>query len=179
MVGSPRDRGGTGPRWAGGGGRDRRGGPHRGERRGGGAPVERPVGPTDEAAVLVDRREGVRVVKVSTVERASRRVVRVVYRVEFVGHDPIGFDRLGAARERAAGPPPNRRGRRPPRQSEVRGRWRRAQARPRSEVRGHRSRGRARPRSLVPPEAGLDRRHPRGGHGATAAAVSPDVARMA
>ena len=108
MVGSPRDRGGTGPRWAGGGGRDRRGGPHRGERRGGGAPVERPVGPTDEAAVLVDRREGVRVVKVSTVERASRRVVRVVYRVEFVGHDPIGFDRLGAARERAAGPPPER-----------------------------------------------------------------------
>lgn len=108
MVGSPRDRGGTGPRWAGGGGRDRRGGPHRGERRGGGAPVERPVGPTDEAAVLVDRREGVRVVKVSTVERASRRVVRVVYRVEFAGHDPIGFDRLGAARERAAGPPPER-----------------------------------------------------------------------
>jgi hypothetical protein len=71
-------------------------------------PVERPVGPTDEAAVLVDRREGVRVVKVSTAERASRRVVRVVYRVEFEGHEPIEFDRLGAARERTAGPPPER-----------------------------------------------------------------------
>jgi hypothetical protein len=59
-------------------------------------------------AVVVDRREGVRVVKVSRVERASRRVVAVLYRVEFEGCGPIEFDRLGAARDRAKEPAPER-----------------------------------------------------------------------
>jgi len=62
----------------------------------------------DEVAVLVDRREGVRVLKVSRVERASHRVVGVLYRVEFEGCEPIEFDRLGAARDRAREPAPER-----------------------------------------------------------------------
>jgi hypothetical protein len=57
-------------------------------------------------AVVVDRREGVRVLKVSRVEHASHRVLGVVYRVEFEGRAPIDFDRLGAARDRAKEPPP-------------------------------------------------------------------------
>ncbi len=55
--------------------------------------------------MVVDRREGVRGLKVSRVEHARRRVVGVVYRVEFEGRAPIDFDRLGAARERAQEPP--------------------------------------------------------------------------
>ena len=56
--------------------------------------------------MVVDRREGVRIVKASTVERTSHRVIRVVYRVEFEGYAPIEFDRLGEARARGAEPPP-------------------------------------------------------------------------
>ena len=80
MAIASKDRGGTGSRPASGGGRGRRGGPRRGERRGGGAPVERSVVPAYEVAVVVDRREGVRVVKASTIERTSHRVIRIVYR---------------------------------------------------------------------------------------------------
>jgi hypothetical protein len=65
--------------------------------------------------VVVDRREGVRVVKVSRIERASHRVVAVLYRVEFEGCAPIEFDRLGAARDRAKEPAPER----PPSASEA------------------------------------------------------------
>ena len=57
-------------------------------------------------AVVVDRREGVRVLKISRVEHAFHRVVGVVYRVEFEGRGAIDFDRLGAARDRAKEPPP-------------------------------------------------------------------------
>ena len=84
----------------------RRGRPHRdgrGEPHG-----ARAVGPVDEVTVVVDRREGVRVLKVSRVERASHRIVGVLYRVEFEGCEPIEFDRLGAARDRAKAPPPER-----------------------------------------------------------------------
>ena len=56
--------------------------------------------------VVVDRRDGVLVLKVSRVEHASHRVVGVVYRVEFEGRGAIDFDRLGAARDRAKEPPP-------------------------------------------------------------------------
>ncbi len=99
---TPRGRGGEGPRGPGGG---RRGGPRRDDRRGepsGG----RATGRVDEVTVVVDRREGVRVLKVSRVEHASHRVVGVVYRVEFEGRGHIDFDRLGAARDRAKEPPP-------------------------------------------------------------------------
>jgi len=106
MAIASKDRGGTGSRPASGGERGRWGGPRRGERHGGGAPVGRSVVPAYEVAVVVDRREGVRVVKVSTVERTFHRVIRVVYRVEFEGRAPIEFDRLGEARARGAGPPP-------------------------------------------------------------------------
>jgi hypothetical protein len=106
MAIASKDRGGTGSRPASGGERGRRGGPRRGERRGGGAPVERPFIPAYEVAVVVDRREGVRVVKASTIERTFHRVIRVVYRVEFEGYAPIEFDRLGEARARSAERPP-------------------------------------------------------------------------
>ena len=89
----------------------RRGGPRRDDRRrdSRGEPQGgRAVGPVDEVTVVVDRRQGVRVLKVSRIERASHRVVGVLYRVEFEGCGPIEFDRLGAARDRAKGPPPER-----------------------------------------------------------------------
>ncbi len=107
MADTSRGRGGKAPRGPGGGRQggarhgDRRRDDRRGEPSGG-----RAVGRVDEVAVVVDRREGVRVVKVSRVEHASHRVVGVVYRVEFEGRAPIDFDRLGAARDRAQGPPP-------------------------------------------------------------------------
>jgi hypothetical protein len=106
MGDTPRGRGGKGPRGPGGG---RRGGPHRDDRRreARGEPSGgRATGRIDEVAVVVDRREGVRVLKISRVEHASHRVVGVVYRVEFEGREPIDFDRLGAARDRAKEPPP-------------------------------------------------------------------------
>jgi hypothetical protein len=93
-------------RSAGGGERGRQGGPRHGERRGGRAAIERSIGDAYEVAVLVDRREAVRIVKVSTIERTSQRVIRVVYRVEFDGCEPIEFDRLGGARARSADPAP-------------------------------------------------------------------------
>jgi hypothetical protein len=111
MYNTSKVRGG-GAQQAGGGERGRRGGPGRGERRGvsrEGVFAERAVGPTQEVAVVVDRRPGVRVLKVSNIEQTSHRVIRIVYRVEFEDCQPIEFDRLGAARERSAEPPPERR----------------------------------------------------------------------
>jgi hypothetical protein len=102
MADTRRGRGGKAPRGPGGGTRS-------GARRDG-RPGEPSSGRTtarvDEVAVVVDRREGVRVVKVSRVEHASHRVLGVLYRVEFEGRAPIDFDRLGAARDRAKEPPP-------------------------------------------------------------------------
>ena len=102
MADTSRGRGGKGPRGPGGGSRS---GARRDDRRGepsGG----RATGRVGEVTVVVDRREGVRVLKVSRVEHASHRVVGVVYHVEFEGRAPIDFDRLGAARDRAKEPPP-------------------------------------------------------------------------
>ena len=96
MADTSRGRGGKAPR-----------GPGRGRRDGAGEPSgARARGRVEELSVVVDRREGVRVHKVSRVEHASHRVVGVVYRVEFEGRAPIDFDRLGAARDRAKEPPP-------------------------------------------------------------------------
>jgi hypothetical protein len=107
MADTSRGRGGKAPRGPGGGRRD---GARRDDRRRDGRPGEpssgRATGRVDEVAVVVDRREGVRVLKVSRVEHASHRVLGVVYRVEFEGRAPIDFDRLGAARDRAKEPPP-------------------------------------------------------------------------
>ena len=107
MADTSRGRGGRGPRGPGGGRRD---GARRDDRRRDGRPGEpsggRATGRVDEVAVVVDRREGVRVLKVPRVEHASHRVLGVVYRVEFEGRAPIDFDRLGAARDRAKEPPP-------------------------------------------------------------------------
>ena len=107
MGDTPRGRGGKGPQGPGGGRRD---GAHRDDRRRDGRPGEpssgRTTGRVEELAVVVDRRERVRVLKISRVEHASHRVIGVVYRVEFEGREPIDFDRLGAARDRAKEPPP-------------------------------------------------------------------------
>jgi hypothetical protein len=108
MGDTSRGRGGRGPQVPGGG---RRGGPRRDDRRrdGRGEPQgARAAGPVDEVTVVVDRRAGVRVLKVSRVERASHRVLGVLYRVEFEGCRPLEFERLGAARDRAKEPPPER-----------------------------------------------------------------------
>ena len=124
MGDTPRGRGGKGPRGPGGG---RRGGPRRDDRRreARGEPSGgRATGRIDEVAVVVDRREGVRVLKISRVEHASYRVVGVVYRVEFEGREPIDFDRLGAALDRAKEPPPEFR-LPPPRHPTARARGRR------------------------------------------------------
>jgi hypothetical protein len=102
MADTRKGRGGKGPGGLGGG---RRGGPRRDGWRAG-PPGGSATGRVDEVTVVVDRREGVRVLKVSRVEHASHRVVGVVYRVEFEGRAAIDFDRLGAARDRAQGPPP-------------------------------------------------------------------------
>ena len=105
MGDTSRGRNGRGP----GGGRHR--GPRREDRRrdGRGEPHGAlAVGSVDEVTVVVDRREGVRVLKVSRVERAFHRVVGVLYRVEFEDCEPIDFDRLGAARDRAREPAPER-----------------------------------------------------------------------
>ena len=106
MGDTSRGRGGKGSRGPGGG---RRGGPRRDDRRrdGGREPSGgRATGRVDEVTVVVDRREGVRVLKLSRAEHASHRVLGVVYRVEFEGRGHIDFDRLGAARDRAKEPPP-------------------------------------------------------------------------
>jgi hypothetical protein len=107
MGDTSRERGGRGSQGLGGG---RRGGSRRDDRRSrdgrGEPPGGRAVGPVDEVTVVVDRREGVRIVKISKIERVSHRVVGVLYRVEFEGCGPIEFDRLVAARDRAKEPPP-------------------------------------------------------------------------
>ena len=104
---TPRGRGGKAPR---GPGRGSRSGARRDDRRRDNRPGEpfgrRATGRVDEVSVVVDRREGVRVLKVSRVEHASHRVVGVLYRVEFEGRALIDFDRLGAARDCAKEPPP-------------------------------------------------------------------------
>ena len=109
MDDTSRRRGERGSQGPGGG---RRGGPRRDGRRGrdgrGEAQGERSAGPADEVTVVVDRREGVRVLKVSRIERVSHRILAVLYRVEFEGCGPIEFDRLGPARDRAKEPPPER-----------------------------------------------------------------------
>jgi hypothetical protein len=85
--------------------KDRRG---KGKGRDGRARVDAPKEPqrVEEVEVLVERLEGVRVLKRSRVDVAGRRPISQVYVVAFDGFDPIEFPFLSAARERAKEPPP-------------------------------------------------------------------------
>ena len=55
---------------------------------------------------LVDRGEGWTILKIGKVDQASHVAVGAEYQLVFEGHDPMVFDYLGAARERAKEAPP-------------------------------------------------------------------------
>jgi hypothetical protein len=57
---------------------------------------------------LVDRGEGWTIQKVGRVDQASHAPMGAEYRLVFDGHDPLVFDYLGAARDRAKEPPPEK-----------------------------------------------------------------------
>jgi hypothetical protein len=59
-----------------------------------------------ERRVKVDGQSGVSIYKIATVDQNEFKEVKVAYSVEFVGHAPISFERLGEARERSKGEPP-------------------------------------------------------------------------
>jgi hypothetical protein len=56
----------------------------------------------------VDRGEGWTIQKIGKIDQASHAAVGAEYRLIFDGHDPLVFDYLGAARERAKEAPPER-----------------------------------------------------------------------
>ena len=86
-----------------GGGKGRPGGPGRGrdEKRPPARIVSLP--PT-----LVDRGEGWVIQKIGKIDQASHTAMGAEYRLVFDGHDPLVFDYLGAARDRAKEPPPEK-----------------------------------------------------------------------
>lgn len=55
---------------------------------------------------LVDRGEGWVIRKIGKVDQASHVAVGAEYQLVFEGHDPLVFDYLGAARDRAKEAPP-------------------------------------------------------------------------
>lgn len=55
---------------------------------------------------LVDRGEGWIIQKIGKIDQASHTVMGADYHLIFAGHDPLVFDRLGAARDRAKEAPP-------------------------------------------------------------------------
>ncbi|WP_419760230.1 hypothetical protein [Acidisoma sp.] len=57
---------------------------------------------------VVDRGDGWIIEKVGRVDQASHAPMGAEYRLVFNGHDPLVFDYLGAARERAKEPPPEK-----------------------------------------------------------------------
>ena len=90
------------------------------ERKGGGKP--RPGGPggrgRDEKRppsrivslppAVVDRGEGWVIQKIGKIDQASHTAMGAEYRLIFEGHDPLVFDYLGAARDRAKEPAPEK-----------------------------------------------------------------------
>lgn len=88
-----------------GGGKSGPGGPGRGRDRDEKRPPSRIVSlpPT-----LVDRGEGWVIRKIGKVDQASHVAVGAEYQLIFEGHDPLVFDFLGAARERAKEAPPEK-----------------------------------------------------------------------
>jgi hypothetical protein len=57
---------------------------------------------------LVDRGEGWIIRKIGKIDQASHAAVGAEYQLIFEGHDPLVFDYLGAARDRAKEPPPEK-----------------------------------------------------------------------
>ena len=57
---------------------------------------------------LVDRGEGWVIQKIGKIDQASHVALGAEYHLLFEGHDPLVFDRLGAARDRAKEPPPEK-----------------------------------------------------------------------
>lgn len=89
----------------GGGGRGGPGGPGRGRDRDEKRPPSRIVSlpPT-----MVDRGEGWTIRKIGKIDQASHSAIGAEYELIFEGHDPMTFDYLGAARDRAKEPPPEK-----------------------------------------------------------------------
>ena len=56
--------------------------------------------------VLIDRGEGWIIRKVGKIDQASHVAMGAEYHLIFEGHDPLVFDHLGAARDRAKEAPP-------------------------------------------------------------------------
>jgi hypothetical protein len=59
-------------------------------------------------AISVDRGEGWIIQKLGQIDQASHAAVGAEYHLIFEGHDPLVFPYLGAARERAKEPPPEK-----------------------------------------------------------------------
>jgi hypothetical protein len=57
---------------------------------------------------LVDRGEGWIIQKTAKIDQASHAAAGAEYHLIFEGHDPLSFDFLGAARDRAKEPPPEK-----------------------------------------------------------------------
>ncbi len=57
---------------------------------------------------LVDRGEGWVIKKIGKIDQASHAPAGAEYHLVFDGHDPLSFNFLGAARERAKEPPPEK-----------------------------------------------------------------------
>jgi hypothetical protein len=57
---------------------------------------------------LVDRGEGWVIQKIGRIDQASHVAVSAEYHLVFEGHDPLVFGFLGAARDRAKEPPPEK-----------------------------------------------------------------------
>ena len=58
--------------------------------------------------VSVDRGEGWIIQKLGKIDQASHAPAGAEYHLTFEGHDPLVFDYLGAARDRAKEPPPEK-----------------------------------------------------------------------
>jgi hypothetical protein len=94
-----------------GNGKDSQGGRGKGAGRKGGDGRRGPAAAAaprrvEDTEVLIERRDGVRVLKRSRVDVAGHRALSTVYLVAFDGREPIEFPFLSAARERAKEPPP-------------------------------------------------------------------------
>ena len=59
-------------------------------------------------ATLVDRGEGWIIQKIGKIDQASHTPMGADYHLVFAGYDPLVFDRLGSARDRAKEAPPEK-----------------------------------------------------------------------
>ena len=87
------------------GGKGRPGGPGGGRGRDEKRPPARIV---NLPPAMVDRGDGWVIQKIGKVDQASHASAGAVYHLVFEGHDPLVFDYLSAARDRAKEPPPEK-----------------------------------------------------------------------